>query len=84
MGRMKELYMHIMHVNDGIPEDMTIADMRRMEELKIYQWEEYERKQEKLRLQHYQSKNSGEIAKTEQAEQYFKTALEEATKKERS
>jgi hypothetical protein len=81
---MKELYMHIMHVNDGIPEDMTIADMRRMEELKIYQWEEYERKQEKLRLQHYQSKNSGEIAKTEQAEQYFKAALEEATKKERS
>ncbi len=49
MGRMKEIYMQVMHANDGqVPEEMTIADMVRMKELEIYNWEQYEREQEKI------------------------------------
>ncbi len=51
MGRMKEIYMRVMYENDGqVPEEMTIADIARMKELEIYNWEEYEREQEKIRL----------------------------------
>ena len=42
MGRMKEIYMQIMHANDGIPEDMTVGDMLRMRDLNIYHWREYD------------------------------------------
>lgn len=80
MGRMKEACIDIINANGGIPEGMTIADVARMKELEIYNWQEYEREQEKSRLQHLESKNSGEIAKAEQTEEYFKSALKKARK----
>jgi hypothetical protein len=76
MGRMKELYMHIMQVNEGIPEEITIGDMRRMKELEIYQWEQYEREQEKIRLQQFKSENPGKVAEAEQAEKFVQKHLE--------
>jgi hypothetical protein len=63
MGRMKEVCIQIMNANDGIPEGMTIADVARMKELEIYEWQEYERQQAKTRLQHLESNASGEITK---------------------
>ena len=69
---MKEVYMQVMHANDGIPEQMTIEDIVHMQELKIYEWQDYEREREKQRLQQYQSDNSGEIEKVEQVRQKFK------------
>lgn len=47
MGKIKELYSRVIQENNGLPEDMTIADLQHMEELNIYQWEEYEREREK-------------------------------------
>lgn len=61
MGRMKEVCIQIMNANDGIPEGMTIADVARMKELEIYEWQEYERQQAKTRLQHLESENSRKI-----------------------
>ena len=67
MGRMKEVYMRIMYENDGqVPDEMTLADMARMNEIEIYNWEEYEREQEKARLFRVKQENSREIAKDEQ------------------
>ena len=44
MGRMKELYMEMLHANDGnIPNEATIADLQRMKDLEIFEWREYER-----------------------------------------
>ena len=44
MGRMKEIYMQVMHENDGqVPEEMTIADIMRMKELEIYAQENNKR-----------------------------------------
>jgi hypothetical protein len=71
MGRMKEVCIQIMNENDGIPEGMTIADVARMRDLEIYNWREYERQQEKNRLQFNQSENSGEIRKIEQVKKKF-------------
>ena len=51
MGRMKEVCIQIMNENDGIPEGMTIADVARIRDLEIYNWREYERQQEKNRIQ---------------------------------
>lgn len=82
MGRMKDVCIQIIEANGGIPEGMTIADVARMKELEIYNWQEYERQQEKSRLQYFESKNSGEIAKVEQTETYFRKALIEARKEE--
>lgn len=61
MGRMKEVCIQIMNANDGIPEGMTIADVAKMKELEIYEWQEYERQQAKTRLQHLESENSRKI-----------------------
>ena len=47
MGRVKELYNRVVQENDGIPEGLTIADLKHMEELNIYQWQEYERERKK-------------------------------------
>lgn len=47
MGRVKELYNRVMQENDGIPEGLTIADLKHMEELNIYHWQEYERERER-------------------------------------
>lgn len=71
MGRMKELCMQIMEENGGIPEGMTIEDVVRMNELEMYNWEEYEKRQERLRLQQYQPENTGEAAKIEQVSKKF-------------
>ena len=46
MGRMKELYNELLQANNGeIPQEATIADLARMNDLKIYEWREYERSQ---------------------------------------
>ena len=46
MGKMKELYYELLHANNGeIPQEATIADLARMNDLKIYEWREYERSQ---------------------------------------
>lgn len=71
MGRMKEICIEIMNANGGIPEGMTIADIARMKELEIYNWEEYERRQETIRLQSNQQENPGEIRKVEQVSKKF-------------
>lgn len=75
---MKEIYMQVMHANDGIPEEMTIEDIIHMQELKIYEWQEYEREREKRTFQHSQSEDPGETLKMEQAERKFKGYLREA------
>jgi hypothetical protein len=76
MGRMKEIYMRVMYENDGqVPEEMTIADMAHMKELEIYNWEEYEREQEKLRLFRVKQENPREIAKAAQVREYWEEEL---------
>jgi len=46
MGRMKDLYFEVLQANNGeIPSEATIADLARMNDLKIYEWREYERSQ---------------------------------------
>ena len=83
MGRMKEVCIQIMNENDGIPEGMTIADVARIRDLEIYNWREYERQQEKNRIQFNQSENSGEIGKVEQVTKKFTKKYRE-TKEKRS
>ena len=78
MGRMKEVCIQIMNDNGGIPEGMTIADVARMRDLEIYNWQEYERQQEKNRVQFNQSENPGEIAKIEQVQKKFSKKYGEA------
>lgn len=70
MGRMKEIYMQILQANDGLPEDMTIADMLKMRELNIYHWQEYERAQERerIRLQSSEHADLEETAKNSEGE----------------
>ena len=76
MGRMKEVYMRIMYENDGqVPEEMTIADMAHMKELEIYNWEEYEREQEKIRVFRSKQENSREIVKVAQTREYWEKEL---------
>jgi len=65
---MKEAYIQIMNDNDGIPEDLTLADFLKMKELNIYNWEEYERAKERTRLQLNQQKDLGETTKTSEGE----------------
>lgn len=76
MGRMKEIYMRVMYENDGqVPEEMTISDMARMKELEIYNWEEYEREQEKIRLFRVKQENPREITKVAQVREYWEEEL---------
>jgi hypothetical protein len=73
---MKEIYMRVMHENDGqVPEEMTIADMARMKELEIYNWEEYEREQEKIRLFRVKQENPREITKAAQVREFWEEEL---------
>jgi len=65
---MKEVYMQILQANNGIPEEMTIEDFLKMRELNIYHWQEYERAQERARLQLNQQANLGETAKNSEGE----------------
>lgn len=77
MGRMKEIYMQVMQENDGkIPEEMTIADMARMKELEVYNWGEYEREQERIRIFRIKQENPREIAKAAQAREYWEKELQ--------
>ena len=76
MGRMKEVYMQIMYANDEkIPEELTIADMVRMKELEIYNWEEYEREQERIRVFRVKQENPREITKVAQTREYWEQEL---------
>jgi len=82
MGRMKELCIQIMEANNGlIPEEATIADIVRMKELEINNWEEYERHQQKVRLQFGESENSREIEKVQAAGKIFEDSLREHEQK---
>ena len=49
----------------------TPGDNDRMNELEMYNWEEYEKRQERLRLQQYQPENTGEATKIEQVSKKF-------------
>jgi len=74
---MKEVYMQVMHENDGqIPEEMTIADIMRMKELEIYNWQEYEREQERIRVFRIKQENPREIAKVAQTREYWEKELQ--------
>jgi hypothetical protein len=76
MGRMKEVYMQIMYENHGtVPEEMTIGDMVRMKELEIYNWEEYEREQERIRVFRIKQENPREITKVAQTREYWEQEL---------
>jgi len=58
MGRMKELYYELLQANNGeIPQEVTIADLAKMNDLKIYEWREYERSQNNIK----KPKNEGNI-----------------------
>ena len=81
---MKELCIQIMEENGGIPEGMTIADVARMKELEMYNWEEYEKYQERTKLQQYQSENTGEAGKIEQVYKKFSSHYGEARKEKGS
>jgi hypothetical protein len=83
MGRMKEVYMQIMQENMGrVPEQMTIADMAKMKELEIYNWEEYEREQEKIRLFRVKQENPREITKVVQAQNFWEEELRREEQRE--
>ena len=76
MGRMKEYYMEIMEANDGkIPEEITIADVARMKELRIFNWQEYEREQEKIRVFRIKQENPREITKVAQVREFWEEEL---------
>ena len=76
MGRMKELCLQIMEANDGeIPGEMTISDVRRMDELKIFEWEYYEREQQRLRLQQLKLENPREITKVAKVKDFWEEEL---------
>jgi hypothetical protein len=76
MGRMKEYYMEIMEANDGkVPEELTIADIARMKELRIFNWQEYEREQEKVRVFRVKQENPREITKIAQTREYWEKEL---------
>jgi hypothetical protein len=71
MGRIKEFCIDLINANGGIPENITIEDVVNMEKLNLLKWEEYEREQEKNRLQLFESENPGKIAKIEESERKF-------------
>lgn len=83
MGRMKEFCIDLINANGGIPEGITIADVARMKELDMYNWEEYERRQEKLRLQQIESADPREAAKKIKTErEFYESASKRETDKE--
>ena len=76
MGRMKEVYMQIMQENmGGVPEQMTLSDMVKMKELEIYNWEDYEREQERIRVFKIKQENPREITKVVQAQDFWEEEL---------
>lgn len=78
MGRMKELYARIVYDNDGqVPEEMTLADMARMKEIEIYNWEEYEREQERIRVFRVKQENPREITKVVKINEFWEKELKQ-------
>ncbi len=74
---MNGLKQQVMHENDGqVPEEMTIADIMKMKELEIYNWEQYEREQEKIRLFRIKQENPREVAKIAQTREYWEKELQ--------
>lgn len=68
--------MEIMEANDGkIPEELTIADVARMNELRIFNWQEYEREQEKIRVFRTKQENPREITKVAQVREFWEEEL---------
>jgi len=85
MGRMKDLYMDLLHANDGnIPQEATIADLQRMKDLEIFEWKEYEQQQEKNRIQFLESENPKETKKIEQIIKKFSAKYGEAREEKES
>lgn len=73
---MKEVYMQIMQENDGqVPEEMTLADMVKMKEIEIYNWQEYEREQERIRVFRIKQENPREITKVAQTREFWEKEL---------
>ena len=61
MGKMKELYYELLQANNGkIPQEATIADLARMNDLKIFEWREYERSQNNIKKLKNEGNNQGE------------------------
>jgi hypothetical protein len=56
---------------------LTIADVARMKELQIYEWKQYEKEMENIRLQHAKENNSSEAKKMEIAERKFRRVHKE-------
>jgi hypothetical protein len=78
MGRIKELCIDLMNANNGIiPEEATIADITRMKELEISNWQDYERHQQKVRVQLRELENSREAEKIQAAGKIFEESLRE-------
>lgn len=76
MGRMKELCLQVMEANNGeIPSEVTLGDIRRMEELQIFEWEYYEREQQKIRLQQLKLDNPREITKVAKVKEFWEEEL---------
>jgi hypothetical protein len=76
MGRMKELCLQVMEANNGeIPGEVTLGDIKRMEELQIFEWEYYEREQQKIRLQQLKLDNPREITKVAKVKEFWEEEL---------
>ena len=76
MGRVKEVFMQMYYANDGvIPEGATIGDLQRMQEMKIFQWQEYEREKERIRSEQSTLSNSSEITKVAKVQDYWQAEL---------
>ena len=76
MGRMKELCLQVMEANNGeIPNEVTLGDIKRMEELQIFEWEYYEREQQKIRLQQIKLDNPREITKIAKVKDFWEEEL---------
>jgi len=76
MGRIKEIFMQMYYANDGnIPEGATIGDLQRMEEMKIFQWQEYEREKERLRSEQSTLLNTRESTKIAKVQDYWEAEL---------
>ena len=72
MGRVKYLYEQLLQANGGnLPPEATIEDLQRMEDLRIFEWYEYDREQEKSRLQFIESEDPTEITKIEDCKKKF-------------
>lgn len=53
MGRIKELYMELLHANDGeIPHHITIGDIKRMKDMEASEWKAYEEQEKKKGINH--------------------------------